>query len=130
MTLAKEDPVWSLGDRLAKARERAGLNQRGMAEKLGVSSAAVAKWEADRGEPRHFLETMERWSEITGVSVAWLVGSRPGLNAHNPGSAGHMTHMALLPALLGQMELALTKPPPTTHSHMSTAHSESGGKAA
>jgi transcriptional regulator with XRE-family HTH domain len=67
---------WTLGERLAKARRHAGLNQDEMAEKFGVSHATIAKWEVNKGQPRNFMDRIHQWSEITGVSETWLLGLR------------------------------------------------------
>lgn len=67
-------PEWTLGDRLAKARSKAGLTQEQMADKLDVSHSTVAKWEVGTGRPRDFMERMTQWAEITQVPVTWLLG--------------------------------------------------------
>ena len=71
-------PEWTFGERLAKARKHARLNQAEMAERIHVSPSAIAKWESDRGEPRNFRDTIDAWSEVTGVDPAWLLGFRTG----------------------------------------------------
>lgn len=79
MALAEAQiPEWTLGERLAKARKVVGLTQKGMAEKMDVSASAIAKWESGNGEPQNFMDTIDRWSEITGVDPAWLLGFRTG----------------------------------------------------
>lgn len=71
-------PVWSVGDRMAKAREVAGLSQEAMAELFDVSRAAIGKWERDEAQPRDFLAVITRWSEITKVPAGWLLwGGQP-----------------------------------------------------
>jgi transcriptional regulator with XRE-family HTH domain len=67
-------PMWTLGDRLAKSREHAGLEQADMAERLGVSAAAVSTWETDRRRPRDLLAVVRRWSEETRVAEGWILG--------------------------------------------------------
>jgi transcriptional regulator with XRE-family HTH domain len=69
MAVAHE-PVWTLGNRLWRAREEAGLDQETMANHLDVSRALVSKWERDKSEPT--VRQVRRWSEITGVSFSWL----------------------------------------------------------
>lgn len=70
------EPQWTLGDRLAKARRHAGLEQGEMAEKLGVSRAAVSAWENDHNKPNRgewdLLSLTARWAELTGVRLEWL----------------------------------------------------------
>jgi len=41
-----------LGKRIRLARERAGLTQEAMAEAIGVSRTAVARWETGDNEPK------------------------------------------------------------------------------
>lgn len=67
-------PEWTLGERLAKARRESGWTQAEMAGLLEVSPGAVANWESGHSQPRTFLETMRGWSELTGVSLGWLLG--------------------------------------------------------
>lgn len=76
-------PVWTLGDRLAKARRHAGIRQQAdMAERLTteigehVSKATVSAWERDVNEPTKFLATINAWSSITGVDAEWILGFR------------------------------------------------------
>lgn len=44
-------PADSLGARIAAARVARGLRQRDLAALIGVSQAAVCRWESDRDEP-------------------------------------------------------------------------------
>ena len=41
----------TIGEKIAKARKEAGMTQAALAEKLGVSSEAVSKWEQGKYEP-------------------------------------------------------------------------------
>lgn len=66
------DPVLTLGERLAKARKDARLDQQQIAEQLGVSRPTVSHWERNRSEPN--VTHAARWAEITGVSFGWLAG--------------------------------------------------------
>lgn len=60
----------SLGERLRYAREKLGLSQGGLAEKLGVSQQAVQNVETGRArKPRYLFEA----SRILGVSYDWLL---------------------------------------------------------
>ena len=64
-------PVWTLGDRLAKARRTANMGSAEMAGLLDVSRTTISNYEAGRTEPTaHVLRV---WSEVTGVPVAWLL---------------------------------------------------------
>jgi transcriptional regulator with XRE-family HTH domain len=61
----------TFGDRLAGAREAAGLDQKGLAAKLGVKQAVIAGWENDLKEPR--ANRLQMVSGILGVSMSWLL---------------------------------------------------------
>lgn len=63
--------TFTLGDRLRKAREHAGLEIRELAAAVDVHRQSVTRYEADRAVPKR--GTVLLWSYATGVSVAWLV---------------------------------------------------------
>lgn len=78
----------TFGDRLAGAREAAGLDQKGLASKLGVKPAVIAAWEDDLKEPR--ANRLQMVSGILGVSMTWLLtGAGEGPEA--PDDASPMT---------------------------------------
>ncbi len=56
----------SLGRFIAKRRKFMRLTQEQLAERIGVSKSAVAKWETDGGLPER--DNLRRLSEIIGVS--------------------------------------------------------------
>lgn len=80
-TLAPADPGGSdewfsadnstFGDRLAGAREAAGMSRGDLARRLGVKVGTVEKWEDDLSEPR--ANRLQMLSGILGVSLAWLL---------------------------------------------------------
>lgn len=61
----------TLGDRIAAARNAAGLTQAGLASRLGVGVKVVSSWEHDRSEPR--ANRLAMLSGLLGVSVTWLL---------------------------------------------------------
>ena len=61
----------TLGDRIAGAREAAGLTQAGLARGLGVRLATVQAWEDDRAEPR--ANKLQMAAGLLNVSVGWLL---------------------------------------------------------
>lgn len=61
----------TLGNRLQRLRQRQGLSQDALAEKLGVSRQTVSKWERDEAVPE--VEKLLRLSELYGVSLDELV---------------------------------------------------------
>ncbi len=60
-----------LGQRIRLARQRAGLTQRTLANKLGVSAGAVGQWESGGVPATGRLATV---ADVLGVSLAWLLG--------------------------------------------------------
>ena len=66
-------PRFTFGDRLRKAREDAGLDQRTIAETLGVTSATISHWETGVNQPRDLFALVEKWAEITRVDRNWLL---------------------------------------------------------
>lgn len=64
-------PAWSVADRLRKAREHAGLDQRQLAARAGISRGTVSNAERGVGIPN--LTTLLAWAHATDVDVAWLL---------------------------------------------------------
>ena len=65
------EPLWeeqmSFGQFIAKRRKYLRLTQEELADRIGVSKSAVAKWETDGGLPDR--DNLRRLSEIMNVSV-------------------------------------------------------------
>lgn len=61
---------FTLGDRLRKAREHAGLEIQQLAEAVDVHRQSVTRYETDQSVPKR--GTVLLWSMATGVSVQWL----------------------------------------------------------
>jgi len=70
--------------RLQQLRERAGLTQNELGQKVGVSRFTVIDWESGKRSPN--VEILKKLSLPLGVSVAYLVGEtddpRPALVRH------------------------------------------------
>ncbi len=64
----------TFGDRLAAAREQAGMKQSELARKLGVRSATLKSWEEDLGEPR--ANRLSMLAGLLNVSVTWLINGQ------------------------------------------------------
>ena len=70
----------SLGQFISIRRKHMRLTQEELAEKIGVSKSAVAKWETDGGLPDR--DNLKRIAEIINVSVGDLyrIIERSGIN--------------------------------------------------
>lgn len=64
-------PVWTLSDRLVKARHWAGMTQEEMADDLGMHRKTLIRHERSENPPKSFILA---YSAVTGVPVAWLLG--------------------------------------------------------
>ncbi len=83
---AQEDLSWysgdiaTFGDRVAGARENAGMSQEELSHRLGVKLTTLCNWEDDLNEPRS--NKLQMLSGVLGVSLGWLLtGEGPGLTA-------------------------------------------------
>lgn len=65
------DETSTFGDRLAAARDAAGLSQTDLARRAGVRLSSIRSWEDDQSEPR--ANTLQRVAGILGVSIMWLL---------------------------------------------------------
>lgn len=63
----------SVGRRIRALRERAGLTQEDLAERMEVSRQAVSKWEANLSRPS--AENLIRLAKLLDVDLAELIGS-------------------------------------------------------
>lgn len=63
--------VATFGDRLAGAREAAGLSQEGLAQRLGVRLTTLQNWEEDLAEPRG--NRLQMLAGMLNVSLTWLL---------------------------------------------------------
>ena len=60
----------SIGRHLKASRALAGMDQKTIADALGVSRTTVSGWELGQFEPTFSL--MVRWSQITGHPLEWF----------------------------------------------------------
>lgn len=67
---AGDRPAWRLSDRIRRAREHAGLEQRELAERAGISPATVSAAETGRAVPHR--STLRLIAAATGVAFDWL----------------------------------------------------------
>jgi transcriptional regulator with XRE-family HTH domain len=68
---ASSVPEFTLGDRLRKAREVAGLDQSEFARVADISRTTVINYEHGKRQPRPVY--LRAWSIATGVDLRWLV---------------------------------------------------------
>jgi transcriptional regulator with XRE-family HTH domain len=65
------DEKATFGDRLAGAREAAGLSQEALARRLGVKEKTIRAWEEDLSEPR--ANRLQMLAGLLNVSLMWLL---------------------------------------------------------
>ena len=76
----------TFGDRLAAARDQAGMTQTDLAKRLGVKLSTLKKWEDDLLEPR--ANRLSIMAGVLNVSLVWLLtGEGDGVSAPNDDSA-------------------------------------------
>ncbi|MEY8837895.1 multiprotein-bridging factor 1 family protein [Cribrihabitans sp. XS_ASV171] len=73
----------TFGDRVAGAREAAGMTQAQMARRLGVKKSTVVGWEDDVSEPR--ANKLSMMAGLLNVSIMWLLTGE-GAGAEPPDS--------------------------------------------
>lgn len=79
-----DDSAATFGDRMAAARERLGLTQAQLAQRLGVKAQTIAAWEQDRSEPR--ANRLQMLAGMLNVSMVWLMtGAGEGVAAPESG---------------------------------------------
>lgn len=83
-------PVFSLGERIRKAREDLGLSQQAFADLLGINRKTLNNWEGGRNHPRY--GDLMLIASVADVSLEWLAAEefRPtfGGVAASPTSQG------------------------------------------
>ena len=67
----------TLGEKLKDARKQASLSQEQLAEKLGVSRSAVAKWETGNGIPD--VGNLKVIAQLLDVSIDYLLDDSEGM---------------------------------------------------
>lgn len=90
-------PTFTRGERMAKAREDAGITQEEMAYLFGVSHSTIAKWEGNKAQPRDLMEVLGHWSAITLVPVPWLLDIEWAARDSNPEPADSWSELPFAP---------------------------------
>jgi transcriptional regulator with XRE-family HTH domain len=73
----------TMGGRMLRAREAAGLSISELAARLGVRKSTVQAWENDRSQPR--ANKLQMLAGLLNVSLSWLLqglGSGPSDEGH------------------------------------------------
>lgn len=70
----------TFGDRVAAARDAAGMTQAQLARRLGIKKTTLAGWEQDLSEPR--ANKLSMMAGLLNVSMRWLLtGEGEGMEA-------------------------------------------------
>lgn len=65
-------PVWTLGDRLRKARTWRGIEREDMAQSIGCTTRTISNYELDQTRPPKLV--INHYALMTGVPIEWLMG--------------------------------------------------------
>ena len=97
----------TFGDRVAGARQVAGLTQEELAERLGVRLDTITAWEEDRDEPRS--NKLSMLSGVLNVSLPWLLTGTGGPGVDAPAEEGELALRRLRPLIadLGRLRADL-----------------------
>lgn len=81
----------TLGERIAAAREMAGMNQSDLAREIGVTRSAIQQWES--GQSKNLkLANLFAVARATGADIYWL-----GSDSPQPEHAKALSKFARLP---------------------------------
>jgi phage repressor protein C with HTH and peptisase S24 domain len=75
-----------LGDRIARARTVAGLNQTELGDAMGLTRSAVSQWESEATEPA--AENLRSIAIETGADFDWLATGRGSLSSQDDEDGG------------------------------------------
>ena len=90
-----DEQTATFGDRLAGAREAAGLTRKDLARRLGIRLKTLAAWEEDLAEPR--ANKLQMLAGLLNVSLTWmLTGQGEGVAAPDETAAISGDAQALL----------------------------------
>lgn len=64
----------TVGERIQIARKRAGLSQKQLGEKMGLSASMIGQWENDLRNPKY--DTSKRIAAALDVDVNWLMNGK------------------------------------------------------
>lgn len=76
-------PLWTMADRLRKARDHAHMKQSELAQTIGIARSSIVAYEAGSTVPRR--PVLLSWAMATGVPVEWLIeGVEPAGGPNTP----------------------------------------------
>lgn len=80
-----------MGDRLRKAREEAGYDQRGFEAASGISRATISAYELEKSTPRRAYLSI--WADVTDTDLEWILTGEttPGVDDSGANSAESST---------------------------------------
>jgi transcriptional regulator with XRE-family HTH domain len=81
-------PQWTIGDRMRKARENAGLKQADLAAEIGIGRTSAVNYESGHSVPSR--PVLLAWALRTRVPLEWLCGD-DGPRARRGVTVKHMT---------------------------------------
>ncbi|MFC6638743.1 helix-turn-helix domain-containing protein [Sulfitobacter sp. JBTF-M27] len=94
----------TFGDRVAAARDNAGMTEAMLAKRLGVRLATLRAWENDLSEPR--ANRLSMLAGLLNVSMMWLInGEGEGLD--EPGEGTEVS--ADMQAVMAEMRMLRTE---------------------
>ena len=67
-----------IGENIRHARQKAGLTQKELGEKLGISQAAVGQFESDKANPK--IETLQKIAAALNIKLSELVPMNSALD--------------------------------------------------
>ncbi|HZQ33746.1 MAG TPA: helix-turn-helix transcriptional regulator [Mycobacterium sp.] len=77
-------PPWTLGWRLRRSLEFAGVSREAMAQHLGVAVSTITRWTHDDFKRPPNRANLLAWAQITGVPLEWLEGDEASAPAPEP----------------------------------------------
>lgn len=72
MLSCRRGDIMSIGENIKKVRVDAGLTQKQLGERLGITSQSIAQWETGRREPKY--QSMVKIADALNVPVSSLYG--------------------------------------------------------
>ena len=87
-------PVWTMSDRMVKARRNAGLSQTELAQLLGIGRRSITRYEDSNATPT--TAVLVAWAYFTNVPTSWL------LNGTTDSGEGGSTPSTWTPSTPGQ----------------------------